>query len=63
MRALMKRFGGHPYERGDALDFRAVDPDKSIHDNLLALGYHNNELVRGHGFVCFPFALSCLWCC
>lgn len=47
MAALVKRFGGHPYERGDALDFRSVDPDKSIHDNLLALGYNNNELVRG----------------
>lgn len=45
MKALMKRFGGHPYERGDVLDFKAVDPDRPIHENLLALGYHNNELV------------------
>jgi hypothetical protein len=47
MAALMRRFGGHPYEQGDVLDFKALDPTKSVYDNLLAMGYNDNELVVG----------------
>ena len=45
MAALMKRYGGHPYERGDMLDFKTVDPDKPFDENLRALGYNYKELV------------------
>jgi hypothetical protein len=27
--ALMRRYGGHPSEQGDMLDFRALDPTKT----------------------------------
>lgn len=49
MAALMRRFGGHPYERGDMLDFKAVDPTKNAYENFLSLGYNNNELVGWGG--------------
>lgn len=45
MSALMRRFGGHPYERGDMIDFKALDPSKPMWENMAALGYNNNELV------------------
>jgi len=46
MAALMRRFGGHPYENGDMMDFKTLDPKRPLHENLLAIGYNNNELVR-----------------
>lgn len=43
----MKRFGGHPYERGDMIDFKTIDPTKPFDETLRALGYNANELVKG----------------
>jgi hypothetical protein len=56
VKALLKRYGGHPYERGDLLDFKTIDPSRPLADNLAALGYNANELVRVFcAAVCFVF--------
>jgi hypothetical protein len=44
--ALLRRYGGHPYERGDMIDFKTVDPTRPLAENMAALGYNRNELVR-----------------
>jgi hypothetical protein len=49
MAALMARFGGHPYEKGDMLRFNVVDPQKSLRTNMSTMGYHEHELVGGWG--------------
>lgn len=54
MGALMRRFGGHPYERGDMIDFKTVDPSRSLLENMQALGYNHNELPPELNPVAFP---------
>ncbi|GBF90673.1 hypothetical protein Rsub_03245 [Raphidocelis subcapitata] len=54
MGALMRRYGGHPYERGDVVDFKTVDPTRPLAENMEALGYNRNELPPELSPLAFP---------
>eukprot|EP00200_Dunaliella_tertiolecta_P002578 CAMPEP_0202351510 /NCGR_PEP_ID=MMETSP1126-20121109/8116_1 /ASSEMBLY_ACC=CAM_ASM_000457 /TAXON_ID=3047 /ORGANISM="Dunaliella tertiolecta, Strain CCMP1320" /LENGTH=564 /DNA_ID=CAMNT_0048943621 /DNA_START=107 /DNA_END=1800 /DNA_ORIENTATION=+ len=43
-KALMRRMGGHPYDRTDMIPNKVLDPSKPVAENLDALGYNHLDL-------------------
>lgn len=50
LKALMQRYGGHPYETGDMIPFKLLDPAAPLSENLAALGC---VLLHMHGCAWF----------